>query len=54
MDVTNNPIFKSKSPSDFWSKRWNLLIHGLLKVSLYSHMYTYIYLFLCPADFFMK
>ena len=35
INVTNNPIFQSKSPSDFWSKRWNILVHGVLKVSLF-------------------
>lgn len=26
-----NPIFESASPSDFWGRRWNLVVHGLLK-----------------------
>ena len=28
----NNPMLLSSSPSDFWGKRWNLIIHGCLKV----------------------
>jgi hypothetical protein len=31
-----NPMFLSKSPSDFWSRRWNLLIHRVLKGGVYK------------------
>ena len=31
-----NPIFESSSPSDFWGKRWNMSIHGLLKRGVYK------------------
>ena len=30
-DVMNNPVFGATSPSDFWARRWNLLIHDVLK-----------------------
>lgn len=26
-----NPMVESRSPSDFWGKRWNVLVHDLLK-----------------------
>jgi len=31
-----NPIFESSSPSDFWGRRWNLVVHGLLKRGVYK------------------
>lgn len=31
-----NPIFESSSVSDFWGKRWNLVVHGLLKRGVYK------------------
>ena len=30
-DTMNNPVFGATSPSDFWGRRWNLLIHDVLK-----------------------
>lgn len=30
-DTMNNPVFGATSPSDFWARRWNLLIHDVLK-----------------------
>ena len=30
--MVDNPIFHSRSPSDFWGRRWNRLIHTGLKV----------------------
>ena len=35
-NVVNDPIFGSKSPSDFWGNRWNLLIHRGLKQGVYK------------------
>ena len=29
--VMSNAIFDSSSPSDFWGRKWNTLIHGVLK-----------------------
>lgn len=37
-DTTNNPLFGSKSPSDFWGRRWNNVVHKVLKVSLKVHV----------------
>lgn len=36
MDIANNPFFLSKSPSDFWGRRWNCLVHGALKRGVYK------------------
>lgn len=30
--VMENPILESTSPSEFWGKRWNKVVHGVLKV----------------------
>jgi hypothetical protein len=27
-----NPLFESTSPSDFWGRRWNVMVHSYLKV----------------------
>ena len=32
-ELQDSPMTKSMSPSDFWSKRWNCLMSGLLKVN---------------------
>jgi len=29
--IFHNPLFTSRSPSEFWGKRWNLTIHRILK-----------------------
>jgi hypothetical protein len=34
--VMKNPLFESKSPSDFWGRRWNLLIHAALKGGVFK------------------
>jgi hypothetical protein len=31
-EVMDYPLYKSKSPADFWSQRWNRLVHRDLKV----------------------
>jgi len=36
MDIADNPFFLSKSPSDFWGRRWNCLVHGVLKRGIYK------------------
>jgi hypothetical protein len=33
IDTMRNPLLHSLSPRDFWGKRWNLIVHGVLKVS---------------------
>ena len=35
----NNPLFGATSPSDFWGRRWNLFVHGLLKRSVFKPTY---------------
>eukprot|EP00571_Detonula_confervacea_P011967 CAMPEP_0172306306 /NCGR_PEP_ID=MMETSP1058-20130122/7405_1 /TAXON_ID=83371 /ORGANISM="Detonula confervacea, Strain CCMP 353" /LENGTH=441 /DNA_ID=CAMNT_0013018147 /DNA_START=36 /DNA_END=1361 /DNA_ORIENTATION=+ len=35
-----NPMFESSSPSDFWGKRWNLVMHGMLKRGVYKPVRT--------------
>jgi hypothetical protein len=30
--VMENPMLESTSPSEFWGKRWNKVVHGVLKV----------------------
>jgi hypothetical protein len=32
IDAMDSPLFKSSSPSDFWGRRWNLVVHDLFKV----------------------
>jgi hypothetical protein len=39
--VMNNPLFGSRSPSDFWGRRWNLLVHGVLKGGVYKPVRKY-------------
>jgi hypothetical protein len=34
--VMKNPLGGATSPSDFWGKRWNLLVHGVLKGGVYK------------------
>lgn len=34
--LMDNPMFESASPSDFWGRRWNLLIHQCLKNGVYK------------------
>jgi hypothetical protein len=34
--IMDNPLLESKSPSDFWGRRWNLLIHRGLKNGVYK------------------
>mmetsp|Transcript_10710 Transcript_10710/g.23235 ORF Transcript_10710/g.23235 Transcript_10710/m.23235 type:complete len:755 (-) Transcript_10710:141-2405(-) len=36
LDVFDSPMFKSTSVSDFWGRRWNRLVHGVLKRGVYK------------------
>jgi hypothetical protein len=36
--IMDNPMLASTSPSDFWGRRWNLLIHACLKNGVYKPM----------------
>lgn len=38
VEVVMNPILNSSSPSDFWGRRWNVLIHRGLKNGIYKPM----------------
>merc|ERR1712032_1250380 len=31
-----NPLFASTSPIDFWSRRWNLTVHEMLKRNIFK------------------
>jgi hypothetical protein len=31
-----NPLFESTSPSEFWGKRWNVMVHSLLKRGVFK------------------
>jgi hypothetical protein len=39
---SGQPLFLSKSPSDFWGKRWNRLIHSILKDSVYKPVLAFL------------
>lgn len=32
----DNPLLEATSPSDFWGRRWNVLVHGVLKRGVYK------------------
>mmetsp|Transcript_41197 Transcript_41197/g.46533 ORF Transcript_41197/g.46533 Transcript_41197/m.46533 type:complete len:478 (-) Transcript_41197:114-1547(-) len=32
----DNPMLRSESPSDFWGRRWNLIVHTVLKNGVYK------------------
>jgi hypothetical protein len=36
-----NPLFESTSPSDFWSRRWNRLVHHVLKNGVFKPVLKY-------------
>lgn len=36
LDVFDNPMWKSTTVTDFWSRRWNRLVHGVLKRGVYK------------------
>lgn len=39
--MVHNPMFASASPSDFWGRRWNTLIHGALKRGVFKPVWKY-------------
>ena len=41
-EVVLNPILQSKSPSDFWGRKWNMLIHNGLKNGVYKPVRKYL------------
>jgi hypothetical protein len=36
MPIMKNPVFASQSPSNFWGRRWNLLVHHALKNGVFK------------------
>jgi len=36
-----NPVLESTSVSDFWGKRWNLIVHGALKRGVFKPVYKF-------------
>jgi Membrane bound O-acyl transferase family len=41
MPVMLNPLMESKSPLDFWGRRWNLLVHHVLKNGVFKPVRKY-------------
>eukprot|EP00578_Thalassiosira_sp_NH16_P019514 CAMPEP_0181086972 /NCGR_PEP_ID=MMETSP1071-20121207/6030_1 /TAXON_ID=35127 /ORGANISM="Thalassiosira sp., Strain NH16" /LENGTH=586 /DNA_ID=CAMNT_0023168841 /DNA_START=17 /DNA_END=1774 /DNA_ORIENTATION=+ len=41
LDAFDSPMFKSTSVSDFWGRRWNRLVHGVLKRGVYKPVRKY-------------
>ena len=41
--VMNNPLGGATSPSDFWGRRWNMLVQSVLKGGVYKPMRKYQY-----------
>lgn len=39
--LMSNPLFGSKSPSDFWGRRWNLVVHTVLKNGVFKPVRRY-------------
>jgi len=40
-EMMGNPLFGSSSPSDFWGRRWNLVVHSLLKGGIFKPVRRY-------------
>eukprot|EP00550_Attheya_septentrionalis_P000033 CAMPEP_0198285098 /NCGR_PEP_ID=MMETSP1449-20131203/4414_1 /TAXON_ID=420275 /ORGANISM="Attheya septentrionalis, Strain CCMP2084" /LENGTH=324 /DNA_ID=CAMNT_0043982361 /DNA_START=387 /DNA_END=1358 /DNA_ORIENTATION=- len=40
-EVMHNPIFTSNSPSDFWGRKWNSVVHGVLKRGAFKPVRKY-------------
>lgn len=38
-DAFHNPVFKSTSVAEFWGKRWNMIVHGVLKRGVFKPVY---------------
>eukprot|EP01083_Nonionella_stella_P193692 715077_1 len=53
VQIMNCPMFLSTSPSDFWTKRWNMLIHNLLKRGIYKPIRRHCSIFLATAAVFI-
>jgi hypothetical protein len=40
--IFHNPLFTSRSPSDFWSRKWNNMIHTILKYGTFYPAQQYL------------
>jgi hypothetical protein len=40
--VFSNPLFTSRSPSEFWGRKWNMMIHNILKYGAYLPARQYV------------
>lgn len=52
-EIAQHPLSKSISPSDFWSRRWNCFIAGLLKRGIFKPIRTYYSKFIAALATFM-
>jgi Membrane bound O-acyl transferase family len=43
LPVMLNPLLESQSPLDFWGRRWNLLVHHVLKNGVFKPVRKYCY-----------
>lgn len=41
MKTMKNPMLTSTSPSDFWGRKWNLLVHSVMKRGVYKPVRLY-------------
>jgi len=41
LHTMKNPMLEATSPSDFWGRRWNVLVHVVLKRGVYKPARTY-------------
>lgn len=41
LNTMKNPMLEATSPSDFWGRRWNVLVHVVLKRGVYKPVRTY-------------
>lgn len=41
LHTMKNPMLEATSPSDFWGRRWNVLVHVVLKRGVYKPVRTY-------------
>lgn len=39
--MMRNPMLEATSPSDFWGRRWNILVHAVLKRGVYKPVRKY-------------
>lgn len=45
-----NPMLEATSPSDFWGRRWNVLVHSVMKVCVHYFGSTFKYMSLCECS----